>query len=157
MMNRLWMTLGGMVFLLLLMNCGPVTEVNQQAPFFDLKAFFSKQQSQHQQIKSFRKAVQLDGKTEEQVLDDLDVDAELKLFTNSDINKTAWLDKYEVDSLFDQQGHLHHLQYRAKEQQLKTRLLSVAFDNGGAVDSLMIQNASSGLVVQSKETLYYLP
>lgn len=129
----------------------------QDKPFFDLLAFFAQEQENNKKAKGFRKSIRLDDQIEQQELDSLDLATELTLFTKSDINKTAWLDKYSVDSIYGPTKQLQRLHYRAKEDKLTTRSIEVAFNTTGGVDSLMIVNASSSMVAQSDERLTYVP
>ena len=144
--------------LILILACNDDTSVDstsEQTPFFDLRAFFSEEKAKHQKIQSFNKTVVLNGKEEIKQLDSLDLNTELSLFVESDINKTAWLDKYSVDSLIDN-GQLRQIRYTAIEDKLNTRLLKVDYTRG-QVDSILIKNESSSVVAKSEEWLTYFP
>lgn len=142
---------------LLISGCEVDAVGKEQVPFFDVKAFIAKEINANEAIKVYQKSIDLDGQEEKKELSQLDLANELAIFTDADINKVAWLDKYEVDSLFDQNGRLHHVHYKAKEERLNTRSLSVAFDSSGSVDSLFIHNASTSMVADSEEWLTYIP
>ncbi len=148
----------GCLFLLLAAACSTDAEVKNVAPpFFDLKAFFAEERIALKKVKAYTKEIQLDDKSEQQKLDSLDLSIELALFIKSDINKPAWLDQYKIDSLFDAKGQLHHIHYRAMDEDLRTRSLSIAFSDSGQVDSLFVHNASSSMVAESDEWLSYIP
>ena len=154
-----WSSIFCMVLVTCLLACdvGVDPLVQQDKPFFDLLTFFGQEQEKNKAVKSFRKSIRLDDQMEQQQLDSLDLATELALFTKSDINKTAWLDKYAIDSIYGANQQLEGLQYRAKEDKLTTRSIEIAFNTTGQVDSVMIVNASSSMVAQSDEWLTYVP
>ncbi|MEZ4985563.1 MAG: hypothetical protein R2795_11095 [Saprospiraceae bacterium] len=92
-----------------------------QTAFFSLDAFMGKEQVRlTEKGVIVTKTITLNGQQEEQTLKNLDLDKEFALFRQADINKAAWYDKYEVDSLFlgDQ---LQRLRYQATDEDLDTR------------------------------------
>ncbi|MEM9821502.1 MAG: hypothetical protein AAF985_10535 [Bacteroidota bacterium] len=154
------MKYGTFVFAMLgLLSCDLSVEPKnqQEKPFFDLLTFFAEEKVKNQKVKSFQKSIRLNDQLEQKQLDSLDLATELALFTKSDINKTAWLDKYEVDSIYGADQSLRQLQYRAKEEKLVTRSITIDLNQQGMIDSLMIINRSASMIAQSSETLKYVP
>jgi hypothetical protein len=86
----------------------------------------------------------------------LDFEKELAVFINSDINKLSWRDKYQADSLYDDQKVLTKIQYKALEKQLKTQQVSIEFA-GSKVSKIRIHNRLKSIIAQSEEELLYEP
>ncbi len=126
----------------------------QPQAFFGLKEYM---QQETQQLSALQprvlKRISIDGKAEEQVFDSLDYSKELAVFSRSDINKTAWFDKYRVDSTF-QAGQLRQATYTALDEKLKTRLMEIEYDEG-AVTSVHILNRTESLVADVYQDMYY--
>jgi len=143
-------------FLALWMSCAPEKSNNiSLSGFFDLKEYFKLQQKELIKVQAFRKTIRLDKQIEEKTLTDLNVVEELAIFSNSDINKNAWFDKYTIDSIL-QKNQLVALHYNAIDKKLKTKKLSIYFTEA-SVDSIHILNQANNIVVNSSQTLKYIP
>lgn len=125
-------------------------------PFFDIADFIDKEMIQLSNLKSIKKTVYINDKTEERILDSFDIKKDLEIFKKSNINKVVWIDKYKVDSLFDKSGDLAKLQYQALDEKLKTRIMIIAF-NGKKVHAILIKNKSSNQVSSLEQDLEYYP
>lgn len=125
-------------------------------PFFDLNDFFEKEINSLSNLKSIKKKVNVNGKTDEQILNDFDLRKDLEIFRNANINKVAWLDKYDVDSTLNDLGQLTQLNYKAKGDKLKTREFFVLFKKN-KVSSISIKNNSFNQVTSSNQHLQYFP
>lgn len=139
--------------------CGCVKETairKKQLSFFDLKGYFKTQKGQLFEIEKFKKTTLIDGKLIEKELDSIDFDQELIVFEESDINKIAWIDKYVVDSIYDINGQLSKLIYKAADDKLRTRQLLISF-NQNTVDTIRIFNNSTGAVAKMEQRLLYIP
>lgn len=139
--------------------CGCVKETairKKQLSFFDLKGYFETQKGQLFEIKKFKKTTIIDGKLIEKELDSIGFDQELIVFEESDINKIAWIDKYTVDSVYDKNGLLNKLIYKATEDKLRTQQMLISF-NHNTVDTISIFNNSSGAVAKMEQRLLYIP
>lgn len=130
----------------------PVKNAHQQ--FFDINDFLDHEIKQLSELKSIKKKVEINGKIDEQVLEKFDLAKDLTIFQNSNINKIAWLDKYEVDSTLNNAGQLSELKYLATDVKLKTRELTVVFANN-KVKSIFIKNASKNQVSELNQSLQY--
>ncbi len=147
--------------LLLLAGCQPKSEQtpeNQafEPAYFDLKGYFG-QEIEHLANAGtmVRKRVYVNGKSEEKTPDAIDFEQELEVFTESDINRPDWLDKYQVDSVF-QNNELTKITYQAKNEQLRTRRIDVEFANG-KVAKIFVRNGGNSKVAGSEQELIYLP
>ena len=122
--------------------------------FFDINHFLDQEITQLSELKSIRKKVEINEKVDEQVLKAFDLEKDLTIFRNSNINKIAWLDKYDVDSTINSSGQLNELKYQATDSKLKTRELIVSYSNG-KVNTILIKNASGNQVSELAQTLQY--
>jgi len=122
--------------------------------FFDLANYFEKEVvylNQHQ--KSIQKTIQLNGTKETQTLDGIDFEKELKVFANSNINKIAWLDAYQVDSV-RVGGKLQSLHYKTQNPKLKTKEISILFKDD-KVNSIKVLNISKTALADTEQRLEY--
>ena len=124
--------------------------------YFDLKGFIGSEITRLSNESNFTKAVYVNGEKEEKVIEKLDLENELKPFSDSDINKPSWSDKYEVDSLIDETGKLIKLNYKAKDEKLRTQFLSVSYQNE-VVSEIVIKNQSMSSVAEVIQLLSYKP
>ena len=141
------------VVLYFISSCQVETTKTAQ-PFFDITDFFKKEAAQITQLKSIKKIVRIDDKTEEQTFNSFDIKKDLELFKKSNINKMVWLDKYKVDSIFNTTGELVALQYHALDEKLKTRKMIINF-NGKEVSTILIKNKSANQVSSLTQDLEY--
>ena len=146
------------LFLFLVESCSseskPVSA--EVKPFFDLKLYFD---SEVQRLHSFgkaRKIVLADGKHEEMMVDNVQFERELDVFSGSDINRPSWSDKYMVDSLFDEKMELAQLVFNANDNNLKTRKVTVDYERT-AVAKVSIENNTSSFIATSSQVLTYRP
>lgn len=124
--------------------------------FFDLKGYIKGEIRRLSEIQpEVLKRIAIDGRGEEKTFDSLDYEKELDIFSRSDINKIAWLDKYRVDSVF-QGGQLVRLTYTSKDKDLKTHLLEVQF-SGGQVTQVHVQNKTESIVADVGQEIWYQP
>lgn len=154
-------TLLAFLFIWIGFGCNnPASSINDSAKsdnkYFDLKGYIDSEISRLSSNAAFVKTVRVNDDQEEKVLENLDLENELKPFSNSDINKPSWSDKYEVDSLFDSNGNLKELSYSAKDRDLKTQFFSVKFRNEEIVE-IAIKNRSKSSVAEITENLSYAP
>ena len=138
-------------------SCVDETAIVKQEPsFFDLKSYFESQREILSGKKNFYKATVINDARTEKKLDTLDFAAELKVFEESDINKIAWIDKYRVDSIFNDKGELVNLLYQANNEKLRTRSLKISFEKN-QIDTIDIYNNASGSVAKLEQRLRFIP
>jgi hypothetical protein len=138
-------------------NCIEETAVIIKEPsFFDLKGYFKAQLEILSDNEKVKKSTSIDGKSIEKILDSIDFNEELKAFEDSDINKIAWVDKYQVDSLYDEKGMLDKVNYQATDEKLRTQQLLISF-NQNKVDTVDIFNNSTSSIASLKQHLRYIP
>lgn len=106
--------------------------------------------------KSITKTAIYNGKEETKTIENPDLSNELLIFSNTDINRTAWLDKYSVDSTFNEQQKLVAIDYVALDEKLKTKSLRVEFTNN-VVSLIEIVSAGNSAISQTENNLTYSP
>lgn len=140
------------IFMALLPSCKPDNLQAGSAPkYFDIKGYFDTNTALLSKRNPLvNKAVTQDSVTETKPVHIENWDAELSLFSQSDINKPAWRDSYDVDS-----GATGVI-YRAKTLDLRTQLI-VINKKGNKIKWLMIYNNSQNMLYQTSEKLSYFP
>ncbi len=147
-------------FALLFFSACVSTEINPTATngFFDLSDFMDQEIAiKKNQVKKLRKTISLDGVTETKELGSFDFEKETELFRTADINKIAWLDRYETDSLFYKNGQLKKLIYRNITDDLRTKKMMIHFDAKNTIDSILIKQSGTSVLAKSVQNLLYLP
>lgn len=148
--------LASSIFLLFACQNSPGLNVTEQQPFFDLSNYFQEEQERLSKLtSSFTKKATVNGKEETKTFETLDFTKELAMFMDSDINKIAWLDKYEADStLVD--GQLQQINYRTPDQSLKTQALTISFEKE-TVSQVDILRKSTSIAANVRQELTYQP
>ncbi|MEL6924268.1 MAG: hypothetical protein AAFO94_09485 [Bacteroidota bacterium] len=139
------------------LSCTPApSDAKRGGQFFDLPAFFEAEQQRMQSLQKVKKTVDYNGSVEERMIDmdSLDLEQEFKAFVESDINRASWLDKYAVDSVFNEAGQLLRLNYRSTDPKLKTKSVDLSFSNQ-QVDEIRIQNETGSYFSSSSQSLVY--
>ena len=144
-------------FLLLFIACQPQAstgKIGAQNTFFDLKTFFEKEIGSLESIKAIKKKVIIDGVVEEQERKTFNLLEELASFIDADINRPAWLDQYEVDSIVNDEQQLQAIHYKALKPTLKTKELAITFEKE-EVTRINIQRGLSNMAATSVQELIY--
>jgi hypothetical protein len=129
-MNKLYI-----IFLLLIFsNCKNETPQYSKntTPLFDLKGFLDNEIVTHlKDVKTVKKTVTVNGKSETKEVEIKDWKEELKPFFNSDINRPAWQDKYNtlnLDKFENYDTVFFKRQYNAIDKNLKTKRIEIWFE-----------------------------
>jgi hypothetical protein len=147
-----WFTF--ILFALFFASCEVENPEVQHQSFFDINDFLKKEMTQLSTVKSIKKKVAINGEIDEQILEEFDLEKDLTIFRNCNINKVAWLDKYEVDSTMNNAGLLIELKYQATDSKLKTREFTISYA-GEKVNSIFIKNTSGNQVSDLQQNLRY--
>ncbi len=124
--------------------------------YFDLKAYFDGETQRLELFDHVKKIAIVDGVKEEHLQDSINFDQELKVFSNADINRPAWSDKYSIDSVFNERKELVQLVYENIDNDLRTKKISIDFE-GGNVSRIQIENTSNSAIADTRQLLTYLP
>lgn len=139
-------------------SCQPSTSTPAKAikkPFFDLKTYFEQEKTRLASLSNFTKTTVVDGKEETKKLPKLNLDNELRIFTETDINRTAWFDKYKIDSVF-QAGNLTKITYTATDEKLDVRTILIDFDQQ-KVTKIDIKKSAETALADTQFNLIYEP
>ncbi len=138
-------------FVLVLISCHTKVE-KTSIRFFSLKHFFEQESTRLAKTKQYiDKSVSYNGSIERKKVLIKDWKNELNTFAESDINKSAWRDSYQVvkDS--------NYINYYALDSTLRTRNIMIRKDMLGKLIRLDIINKTNNLLYQSLEHLTYIP
>ena len=124
--------------------------------YFDLKGFMKEETDRISKMASYTKVVYLNGEEETKKLTQMNLENELKPFSDSDINKPAWAGKYNIDSTFNEKEELVGLVYTSDDKKLKTKKISVDFESGKVI-KVFIENAANSTVANTHQALTYQP
>ena len=124
--------------------------------YFDLKGFLETEAERLSDKPSFTKTVFVNDGQETKSISELDLKTELMPFSNSDINKPAWSDKYDIDSLFNQNEEITGLRYQTKDKKLNTKKMDIDFEKSNVV-KIIIENTTNSSVANTFQTLVYQP
>ena len=117
---------------------------------FDLKAFMTTEiASLTDSNTNLEKEIKFREATEKQTLPQPDWNKELMIFSNSTINKAAWLDKFEVDS----SATLVH--YKCISPKIKTQDMKLFLGPDKAITRIEIENKTGNFLYDSDELLKY--
>ncbi|WP_116105870.1 hypothetical protein [Lewinella sp. IMCC34191] len=132
--------------LLLLSSCYAdelQNDMNRE-PFFDLAGYIDRQVDSLQGMNgTVTKTITLNGTTETKELSDLQFGNDLRVFREADINKPAWLDKYETDQ--SESDGLLTRTYTALDSSMQTRKLTVTSRDGQPVGIEIIRKTGTVL------------
>lgn len=122
--------------------------------FFDLKGYFQKQMKSNERYTAIKKTVSVDRKTQTKTLDHIDWKKELNAFASADINKTAWQDKYRIDTMAT--INAVNVVYTALDDDLKTRIINIQLDQD-TVKYISIEQLGNNMIYNSEKILTYTP
>lgn len=124
--------------------------------FFSLKDYFNQEiKKLEQQAHRLEKTVTLNGQKEVKVFEHIDYHKEFAPFIDNDINRLAWADKYQADSLVEN-GQLKAIQYQATDISLKTRQINIEFSPLGEVEIVSLQQENNSVLTQAAKKLSYV-
>jgi hypothetical protein len=179
-MNKLYIIFSLLIF----SNCkeGAPQYLGNTTPLFDLKGFLDNEIATHlKDVKTVKKTVTVNGKTETKEVAIKDWKEELKPFFNSDINRPAWRDKYKVEEVKNiakksspdnplsslRYGYIYNdipysslKSYITKDKNLKTKEIS-EFTSYEYKDTtiehkgILIENLENNSIFISKQNLLY--
>lgn len=132
------------------------SEQTEQNIFFSLENYFEAEAERLNKEKTvLDKTISINGKTEQQKIEGIDFHKEFSLFSQSDINKLAWADKYQVDTLFYSANVPESIHYTAKEEALKTKEIHLYFKEDQRLDSLQIRSKSETALASNENWLSF--
>lgn len=142
---------------------GAIVDTKEEQPYFSLIDFFDAEieRLEADEAAKLEKRVLLNGMEEFKnwTNQKLDWNQELSVFKNSDINRKAWLDKYETienKQVTADGGEVRQVEYKAKEADLKTRFIKLRFrDQSEEPEYIEIRNGTKNMIYKGYEKLWY--
>jgi|GEM_PF-2125952 len=125
--------------------------------FFDIDGYFDAEiNALNSSTLKLKKDAKIDGKSESQTIEKPNWNTELKLFKDSDINKAAWVDKYNAEK------KSNSIVYTTADSTLTTKRIQIDYkstvtDNFEDVTSILIINNTENVLYSSSEFLTYTP
>ncbi len=150
---------GYIFFIAFILSCQPTVVKQNIEPiqFFDLDKYFKTEILMLQDnITSIRKRVILNDSIEVMVLDSFDLNEELSIFIKSNINKSAWADKYTVDTIYEG-TKVKNVIYNASDKALKTKKINLSFNDEATISEINIVNLVKNTIYTSEQQLQYIP
>ncbi len=153
----LTVVLWGATGLLLPIGCQSIESAEQDktSRFFDLEGYFEQEKTRLRALgPNGLKTVHLNGEEETLELDSLPLENDLAIFLNSDINRRAWIDKYDGDTTYTAKGELQAIRYQSNDPKLKVQSIDIDFA-AEEVISIRIERNMESLIAQTKQAISY--
>lgn len=103
--------------------------------FFDLKEFLVEEQLRLGGHADVSKTVEVNGTSETRELKAYDWQSEMALLNQWDINRPAWRDQYQRDTILD--GLKSYIRYQSLDDNLQVQSMDI-WQSGSQVDSIFI-------------------
>ncbi|MEM6395986.1 MAG: hypothetical protein AAF741_06535 [Bacteroidota bacterium] len=154
-MNKLAIPILAVFFFSTCAGSDPAGNRDFQGPFFDLEGYMQGQIDSLQALNpEVRKTIELNSEIETHQLDNLNFKQELKLFQQADINKPAWIDKYEIEER--RENDAVRTYYNATDTTLAVQQMMVD-QIGKKVAMVFIDRQTGSFLSQGSQTLVYRP
>lgn len=139
------------LFLLIFSACSAPSE-KETRMYEDISGFFAAEALRLSKADpEIKKTVARNDANEMRIVKNINWKTELSLFAESDINKPAWRDSYQVTA---KGGNIIYL---ATDTALKTREIQIRKDPQGNISQIRIRNQTSNMLYSSSEQLLYIP
>lgn len=139
-------------------GCFPATDnsTKDQLKYFDLNGFINEQVVFLSSNKTrVLKTISKNGLTEKKELPITNWEEELALFKEHDLNKPAWLDSYDIDTVVID-NLIYEIHYRSNEPELTTCFMNISL-NSGEISSILIKDKIENILYSTQRILTYLP
>lgn len=146
------------IYLLLCVACTDILpqKTTTERQYFDLIGFFEREITQLKGT-TVQKSATLNGQTELQTSQLADWASELSIFTASNINKPAFRDSYQVDSIWLAADTLR-ITYTALSPKLRTQSLRIdQLRSTQRISHIAIDNRVKNPLYELSEILHYTP
>ena len=118
-------------------------EADFVGPYFKLDSFFNQEKQWQLLTKAdYEKTITMDGKTVSNTIPYTDT-SWILLFKDMDINKPAWVNRYEADTFPGV------VLYQAKDSNLRIKSIEINFDEYGDIIEILI-------IKKEKQPIYYI-
>lgn len=130
--------------------------VTEQDYFFNLRDYMEAEIARLEKDRpKVKKVIAINENSEEVPTDTINYAKELAIFKNSDINRVAWIGKYDGDTVLTN-GVIEKITYKARQKKLRTRFMIIDFAKG-VPTRIKIQNQTDSPVLKATQDLVYDP
>ncbi len=137
--------------------CGTDQAIVENPPFFSMSTYIDQEIERLESAGThLEKSITFNGAEESQTLEDVNYERELEMFRQADINRPAWLDKYEVDSIMGD-GQLQAILYRALDETLRIQELRIEHGVNQSIQRIQVNSRSNTVLSDSEQELIYAP
>ncbi|MBC8053265.1 MAG: hypothetical protein H7Y13_09380 [Sphingobacteriaceae bacterium] len=140
------------LLLIFLTACSGKENLDNRNHYFDIKGYFTKEAERLQQDGPvIEKTVSQNNGAEVKDVKLTNWSAELELFAESDINKPAWKDSYDIVR------NGPETRYVAKDTSLRTKSIAIVRSPKGDIRKIVILNKTKNALYSSEDELVYIP
>lgn len=141
---------------LVISSCTNNKVESEEMPYFDLMGFLEQETAHWASGYETIKYVYLGDAADTVYLSAYKWTSEMELLEKGDINRGAWKEKYQIDTLNGRNTETYSVRYQAKEDDLLIRHLQVYWQ-GERVDSLSFSTAVKTPLHTAGESFHYVP
>ncbi|MEM6378680.1 MAG: hypothetical protein AAF705_10710, partial [Bacteroidota bacterium] len=132
-MKTLKLFIGLLAITTLLYSCNsadsPDNGLTEEDYFFNLRNYMEQEIARLEKDRpKVKKVIAINENSEEVPTDTINYAKELDIFKKSDINRVAWIGKYDGDTLLTN-GVIDKITYKARQKKLRTRFMIIDFEN----------------------------
>jgi hypothetical protein len=132
-------------------GCDSVTKEVSSGPttYFDVPGYFAAlSDSLSLTSAQVKKTLSVDGKSEVVQVKPNSWKEEFAVFSAIDLNKSAYMGKYKVDSMINSEGL--QIQYSSLDKKLSIKQLTIQFNPVGSVNSIKAEKRDHSIVMDSE-------
>lgn len=129
---------------------------SSEKPFFDIRTFICERINDYETAGTqVDKAVSLNGNEETKKALSIDWLSELRPFIESDINRSAWFDAFQIDTTAVDGSTI--IRYRSEDKRIPVRKLTVQWSREGNVEAIDVISRRKNVLYTSEQTLNFQP
>lgn len=128
-----------------------------QKLYFDLEKYISDDIAFNKKNKiKENKNIDINGKLDEQINENVDWQKEMSLIEECDINKANWIGKYRIDSIWKEDSILLSVQYTATDNKIPVKKMTV-FYTATHPAKIIIQKKIKSILFDTEQQIEYVP
>lgn len=143
------------VFPVCMQACNNTVEIQPQGKdnFFSFQTYFMSEAHMHQQRKTkIKKSITRSGNEEIKMINSPDWESELRLFIDADLKKAAWVNLYQIDTLWN--DSVVSVFYQSKDRSLQVKQATIILKRS-QVDEIRISSSFKNFYYRSNLELVY--
>lgn len=138
-------------------SCSDIEVNTNEKIHFSISPFI-KQLAKELETKNVQllKKANLNGETDSSLVQELNWEEELSIFEEAEINKSAYIGKFTIDSLFIDSGELE-INYTTDDPKIRIKELKLLQNNAGKLERIEIRFLTNNSLYKSEQYLELLP